>query len=151
SRRSRMALNPFNSWTFTFLRKWWPVMSLGSVLRYRDYCLRQARGRLKPTEKLRLRLKTPVRGVIFLREAPSDFYTFGDVFEQEVYRTVLRHLPECSTIVDLGANIGFASLYLASSYPSARIFAVEPNGDNFELLKTNLKGLIEKKRCIPLR
>ena len=126
-------------------------MSLGSVLRYRNYCLRQARGRSNPTEKLRLSLKTPVRGVIFLREAPSDFYTFGDVFEQEVYRTVLRHLPECSTIVDLGANIGFASLYLATSYPSARIFAVEPNGDNFELLITNLKGLIQEKRCIPLR
>jgi FkbM family methyltransferase len=146
-----MALNLLNSWTLAFLRKWWPVMSLGSVIRYRDYCVRQARGRSNPTAKLRLRLKTPIRGMISLREVPSDFFTFGDVFEQGVYRIVLRHLPECSTIVDLGANIGFASLYLASAYPSARIFAIEPNGDNFELLKTNLKDLIREERCVPMQ
>ena len=146
-----MALNPLNSWTLTFFRKWLPVMSLGSVVRYRDYCLRQDQGRANPKEKLKLSLKTPIRGEIFLREVPSDFFTFGDVFEQEVYRTVLRHLPECSTIIDLGANIGLASLYLASAYPSARIFAIEPNGENFELLKTNLKDLIQEKRCVPMK
>jgi FkbM family methyltransferase len=146
-----MALNLLNSWTLTFLRKWWPVMSFGSVIRYRDYCVRQAGGRSNPTAKLTLKLKAPIQGVIILREVPSDFFTFGDVFEQEVYRTVLRHLPECSTIVDLGANIGFASLYLASVYPSARIFAIEPNGDNFELLKANLKDLILEGRCVPMQ
>jgi FkbM family methyltransferase len=126
-------------------------MSLASIYRYRNYCLREAQGRSNPAGKLRLRLKSPVRGVVILREVSSDLYTFGDVFEQEVYRAVLRHLPECSTIVDLGANIGLASLYLASAYPSARIFAVEPNRDNFELLKTNLKDLIQKQRCVPVQ
>jgi FkbM family methyltransferase len=126
-------------------------MSLASIFRYRNYCLREAQGRSNPTGKLKLRLKSPIRGVVTLREVSSDLYTFGDVFEQEVYKTVLRHLPECSTIIDLGANIGLASLYLASAYPSARIFAIEPNGDNFELLKTNLKELIQEKRCVPMQ
>jgi FkbM family methyltransferase len=143
-----MGLNFLNSWTLSFFRKWWPSMSLGSVVRYRDYCLREARG---PTEKLKLRMKSPIRGVISLREVSSDFYTFGDIFEQEVYRIVLRHLPECSTIIDLGANIGLAALYLANAYPSARIFAIEPNRDNFELLKSNLKDLIREGRCVPVQ
>jgi FkbM family methyltransferase len=126
-------------------------MSLGSIFRYRNYWLREAQGRSSPTGKLKLRLKSPVRGVVVLRKVSSDLYTFGDIFEQEVYRTVLRHLPDCSTIVDLGANIGLASLYLASAYPSARILAIEPNRDNFELLKTNLKNLIQEGRCIPIQ
>lgn len=126
-------------------------MSLASIFRFRNYCLREAQGQSNPTGKLKLRLKSPIRGVVTLREVSSDLYTFGDVFEQEVYRTVLRHLPDCSTIVDLGANIGLASLYLASAYPSARIFAIEPNRDNFELLTTNLKDLIRGERCVPMQ
>jgi FkbM family methyltransferase len=123
-------------------------MSLGSIVRYRDYC---RRGQTNPAEKLRLKMKSPIRGEIFFRETPSDHYTFGDIFEQEVYKTVLRHVPNCSTIVDLGANIGFASLYFAAIYPSARMVAVEPNRENFELLRTNLSGLIREGRCIPLQ
>jgi FkbM family methyltransferase len=146
-----MGLNLLNSWTLSFFRKWWRSMSLASIVRYRDYCVREAQGRWNPAEKLRLRMKSPIRGVIFLREVPSDLFTFGDVFEQDVYGVVLRHLPECSTIIDLGANIGLASLYLANAYPSARIFAVEPNRGNFELLKANLKDLIREGRCVPLQ
>jgi len=126
-------------------------MSLGSILRLRNYYVREAQGLSNPTRKLKLKLKSPIRGVVILREVSSDLYTFGDVFEQQVYRNVLRHLPECSTIIDLGANIGLASLYLASAYPSARIVAVEPNRENFELLKTNLEDLIQENRCVPVQ
>jgi FkbM family methyltransferase len=123
-------------------------MSLGSIVRYRDYC---RRGQSDSTRKLKLKMKRPVRAEIVFREVPSDHYTFGDIFEQEVYKTVLRHVPNCSTILDLGANIGFASLYLAAAYPAARIVSVEPNRENFALLKTNLNVLIRQGRCIPLQ
>lgn len=140
-----------NSWTISFFQKWRPSMSLASILRYRSYYLREAQGRSDPRRKLKLKLKSPIRGEVVLREVSSDLYTFGDVFEQQVYRTVLKHLPECSTIVDLGANIGLSSLYLASAYPSARIFAIEPNQENFELLKVNLRNLIKQERCVPMQ
>lgn len=123
-------------------------MDLGSVLRYRQYCLR---GQTDPTRKIRLKMKSPIQGDIFFREIPSDHYTFGDVFEQEVYKSVLHYVPTCSTILDLGANIGFASLYLARLYPSARIVSVEPNRENYALLTTNLEHLIRQERCIPLQ
>jgi len=41
-------------------------------------------------------------------------------------------------IIDAGANIGMASLYLLKRYPSVRIVAVEPDPDTFELCRMNL-------------
>ncbi len=53
------------------------------------------------------------------------------------------HLPaglQPDTILDVGANIGIASIYLAARYPAARIYAFEPIPENFELLKRNIEG-----------
>jgi FkbM family methyltransferase len=41
-------------------------------------------------------------------------------------------------IIDAGANIGMASLYLLNRYPSVKIVAVEPDPASFELCRTNL-------------
>ncbi len=38
-------------------------------------------------------------------------------------------------IIDLGANIGMSSLYLADRFPDAKIIGVEPDGENGEMLK----------------
>ena len=40
-------------------------------------------------------------------------------------------------IVDGGANIGLASIYLKNKYPEATIFSVEPDRSNFEILLKN--------------
>ena len=45
---------------------------------------------------------------------------------------------ETPVILDLGANIGAASLYFAAMWPGAHIAAVEPAADNFELMVENL-------------
>lgn len=44
-------------------------------------------------------------------------------------------------IVDLGANIGASSLFLGLQCASARVVAVEPEADNFELLCANVARL----------
>jgi FkbM family methyltransferase len=44
-------------------------------------------------------------------------------------------------IVDAGANIGTASIYFHGNMPDARIVAIEPARDNFELLSLNVDGL----------
>lgn len=41
-------------------------------------------------------------------------------------------------IIDGGANIGAASLYLLNRYPTARVVAVEPDPANLELCRLNL-------------
>jgi FkbM family methyltransferase len=42
-----------------------------------------------------------------------------------------------SHIIDAGANIGLTSIYFANRYPAAKIFSLEPEETNFELLKVN--------------
>jgi FkbM family methyltransferase len=126
-------------------------LSLGSLLRLRDYELRSARGEESKTSKLVLNLKRPIDGPVALREVGSDWQTLKEVLLTEVYRSVVSNVARCDTIIDLGANIGLASLYLAARYPSARILAVEPNPSSFDLLMTNLRRLIASGRCQTLK
>ncbi|MGH8639692.1 MAG: FkbM family methyltransferase [Burkholderiales bacterium] len=44
-------------------------------------------------------------------------------------------------VVDAGANIGVSAIYFLANLPEARVVAVEPNADNFALLKRNVQGL----------
>lgn len=43
-------------------------------------------------------------------------------------------------IIDGGANIGFAAINFAKDFPGVRILAVEPDQDNFRVLKQNAAG-----------
>jgi FkbM family methyltransferase len=47
-------------------------------------------------------------------------------------------------IIDCGANIGLASLWLARRFPEAEIVAIEPDLENFELLRRNLNHLAQR-------
>lgn len=62
---------------------------------------------------------------------------FEEVFIRGEYAV---DIPPPHTIVDAGANIGVASVYFCLRYPSARVYAVEPNPDVLETLKRNLKA-----------
>jgi len=76
-----------------------------------------------------------IRSPIFLRTATSDSQVFHQHFIAEEMGFPVSHTPEY--ILDGGANIGLASLFLATRFPGARIAAVEPEGGNFELLCRN--------------
>lgn len=41
-------------------------------------------------------------------------------------------------IIDCGANVGYSSAYFLSKHPNAYVVAVEPDPDNFTVLKRNL-------------
>jgi FkbM family methyltransferase len=43
-------------------------------------------------------------------------------------------------IVDAGANIGASAIWFASSFPAARVVAIEPEAENYALLKANTEG-----------
>ena len=43
-------------------------------------------------------------------------------------------------VLDIGANIGTATLYFAGRFPRARIWSIEPIHDNFTLLARNVAG-----------
>lgn len=72
---------------------------------------------------------------VTLRVPSTDVSTYKQVVTREEYGIELAKRP--ATIVDAGANIGLASAYFASRYPEARILAIEPEAQNFELLLKN--------------
>lgn len=140
-----------DSWTVSLTRELLPRMDVSSVLRFRSYSLREAQGRLRQNELLNLKMKSPINQRISLREIGSDILTFNEVLLDQVYKTVLSHVPECKTVIDLGANIGLSSIFFAAHYPGCRIFAVEPNPSSNGMLNINLNKLISEGRCATLR
>lgn len=101
------------------------------------------------------RVKVSLRGIgpMYLRKGDSDFNSVRQVF---VYREYdLAFVPQLDArvkaryeailagggrpvIADLGANVGAASLWFIKQFPQAKIAAVEPDPENFELLQKNV-------------
>ena len=50
----------------------------------------------------------------------------------------ITNIPDVRVIVDAGANIGAASVFLLEAYPEATVIAIEPDPGNFEVLQRNL-------------
>jgi FkbM family methyltransferase len=67
----------------------------------------------------------------------SDAFIFSEVFDRCYYDLHLPFQPK--TILDLGANAGFTTIFFARQYPSAEIACVEPVPDNVELLRKNIE------------
>ena len=74
-----------------------------------------------------------------VRRAGSDRIVVREVLGAEEYGPVAR-LSNVRLIVDCGANIGVTSYYLLHRYPEARLIALEPDEDNYELCRRNLRA-----------
>ena len=102
------------------------------------------RGALLEVEQHCARLGSTLKA--HLRPGTSDPAVWVQIAGHEEYAVVVERLRELSdidvaTIVDAGANIGLASLYLATAFPRAHILAIEPDMDNYELLVRNVDAL----------
>ena len=136
-----------SSWTVSLFREWMPYLSVRSILLLRNCLMHGQEAQTNGSELLlALELKRPFSHPLTMRKHGSDFYTFEEIFIQKVYRHLTAHVPQCKTIIDLGANIGLASLYFAMRYPQCQLVAVEPDADNFRLLASNLQALTRTGR-----
>lgn len=81
-----------------------------------------------------LRLAYPPLAV---HAAKNPWQLYREIFVRECYSPPLP-LGERPHILDLGANIGIASLYFLTRWPRARLTALEPNPRAFALLTRNL-------------
>jgi FkbM family methyltransferase len=68
----------------------------------------------------------------------GDIQGVREVWMKHTYRLPVA-LDSVETVVDLGANIGLASVYLARHYRPARVIAVEPVPENARLASLNLR------------
>jgi len=74
---------------------------------------------------------------VWIRPRTSDIDVLDQVFVGEAYD--LPFTIPAQLILDVGANVGYASIYFAKRYPNARIVAVEPEPSNFRALAKNTK------------
>ncbi|XZE54241.1 FkbM family methyltransferase [Planctomycetaceae bacterium SH139] len=74
---------------------------------------------------------------LILRNGTSDFNMFRQVLIDQQYEVELSGPVEY--IVDAGANAGFSSFFFLNRYPNARVIAIEPDPENFEVARRNLE------------
>ncbi|MFM7016329.1 MAG: FkbM family methyltransferase [Bacteroidota bacterium] len=75
---------------------------------------------------------------ISLRKNTSDILTFYQVFLNNEYD--LDFAKSSRVIIDGGANIGLFAIKMKKQFPDSKIICIEPDPDNFDLLKKNLSG-----------
>ena len=74
---------------------------------------------------------------IYMRTGTSDRSAFNEVIVKRWYdHPFPGGMPRL--IVDAGANVGYASVRFAELYPQADIIAIEPDAENFEVIKRNI-------------
>lgn len=74
---------------------------------------------------------------IHYRLNKGDLHSIREIWFQENYR--LPFESSSGTLLDLGANIGMASLWLVKTYPLTTVIAVEPDPSNAALVRQNLE------------
>jgi FkbM family methyltransferase len=84
---------------------------------------------------------------VHVRVAGSDFQLLKYILLHDEYGMV-KDLARGGTIVDCGANVGYASLYFFLHLHPQRIVAVEPDPKNIALCRRNLAGLPAKVEVI---
>jgi FkbM family methyltransferase len=117
-------------------------LGLSSLLRLQT--LKRSGSNGKP---FRLTAKT-LAYPVFARRASSDLDVFHQIFVEREYRCV-DHVKDPTLIIDLGANVGYSSAYFLSRYENCIVLAVEPDPDNFALLKRNVAPY--GNRCRPFQ
>ena len=73
-----------------------------------------------------------------MRSNPFDYATFEEVVLNEAYNIEVPFIHEY--IIDGGGNIGLTACYFATKYPQAKIITIEPDTDNYSVLKANTAG-----------
>ena len=103
-----------------------------------DFVLSRFIGLVPRSQRNRVR-EVRLRGDIKIRYRlnKGDLHSIREIWFEEDY-----HLPFTATsgvLLDLGANIGMTSLWLAKRYPFTQVIAVEPDPNNAALVRQNLE------------
>jgi FkbM family methyltransferase len=75
-------------------------------------------------------------GPQIVRKRTTDWPTYNQIFVREDYK--FKHSVPPKTIIDLGANVGYASVWYHAYYPKAHIVAIEPDAGNVSAARVNI-------------
>jgi FkbM family methyltransferase len=78
-------------------------------------------------------------GKILLRPGTTDKDMFTQIFVYQAKDHIVE--GDVKTILDLGGNNGMTARFFNYKYPSAIIYAVEPDKENFKALQAQSKGI----------
>jgi FkbM family methyltransferase len=73
-------------------------------------------------------------------------------YERHLTRVMLDRLKPEDSVVDIGANLGYFTVLMASCVPRGRVYAFEPDPGNLRLLRTNiaLNGFQDRVELYPV-
>ena len=102
-----------------------------------DFALSRLIGLVPRRERNRVR-EVGLRGGTRIRYRlnKGDLHSIREIWFQQAYR--LPFADPSGVLLDLGANIGMASLWLAKTYSITQVIAVEPDPGNAALVRQNL-------------
>ena len=84
---------------------------------------------------------------IHLRSHTTDISVLAELIVCDGYECIVPHVKtDPKVIVDLGANTGLAARWMLSRWPTARLFAVEPEPSNAAVLRKNLAAVSRSTR-----
>lgn len=86
-------------------------------------------------------------GLIVPIDSRFSFGYINAIFFQKIYGQTQANWQ---TIVDIGANRGYFSLFAAQNLPNARIYAIEPFATTFQILSKNIHANHFESRIEPL-
>ncbi|OYY92907.1 MAG: hypothetical protein B7Y41_14225 [Hydrogenophilales bacterium 28-61-23] len=118
------------------LQRYSQALSLGTIP-YLVYLAQGLRKKyFKPDHPYSL-ISKDARFPLKCRPDTSDLGVFDQIFIKREYEC-LDDVVDPGLIIDCGGNVGYSSAYFLTRFRQARLIAVEPDPDNFKILKENL-------------
>ncbi len=109
--------------------------------------VREQRNAVNYLDPICLQLRWTCGWPIVMRPASNDNYTFKEIIVDDAYGAVVERVNNAKYVLDLGANIGLASVFFARYWPEMHVVCVEPDKGNSILLETNLAPLLKTGRA----
>jgi len=156
-------MSPFIHQPTRLLKHIRELSALGADARSRDHLARgMFRANLKRSHQgwsslvnrffgaapVQVQLRLPLALPFVFRPGTTDLLVLEQVFLDREYHVEPLPPESIDYIVDLGSNIGVTAMLWAQRYPSARMVLVEPDPDNFNLLRRNTAAF--RDRCVLL-
>src|SRR5262245_46133614 len=131
-------------------RKLWRCVTRFGVFYGVRWCAVRAVNRVGLIPKTTSMEKAPgVQHSVLMRlGGSSDPEAFDQIFIERILAEVVSRIRSARVIVDLGANVGYTSVFFLNAFPDAFVLAVEPDPANADICAKNLAVYGDRARVL---